>query len=405
MEPVGDEVFSLIGGNCNDKAQAPSAFFWLFLRSWADFCRFRSLSFWQNNNFGWKNRALLESYEKNLLEFTIAELLSGRALPVGKCSSEFGGSMKNMRPIIFNILWGALFIQAVSMSVAMAWGTLGHQSVALIAEAYLRPEIKEKVTQILRGKRLADVAMDADLLRDRPEFAPTKDYHFQNLDFYFLEPYKKQVMLDRSQGKKYKIGAVEAILKAQSDLASPRANEKDRELALKFLTHFVADLHQPMHTGLKSQYGGNGLDIRWDGNSKNLHQVWDSEIISDDLQDKIPTRTAQAWKYARVVIAEEHATVSELGLNPEDWFLESLTIQKQAIQTYKGKSQLAYQKWATPIVERRIYLAGRRLAEVINKSLSSDAGKISDFEKLRSWLSDQMRDWSGRIQWTRNMSY
>ncbi len=274
--------------------------------------------------------------------------------------------------------------------------------MALIAEAYLRPEIKEKVTNILHGKRLADVAMEADLMRDRPEFAPTKDYHFQNLDFYYLEPYKKQVMLDRSQGRSYKVGAVEAILKAQSDLGSITISERDRLLALKFLTHFVADLHQPMHTGLKNQYGGNGLGIRWDGEAKNLHQVWDTEIISDDLQEKIPSRTAQAWKYARIVIEEEHATSAEMNLNPEEWFLESLVIQKQAIQTYRGKPQIAYQKWATPLVQKRIYLAGRRLAEVINKSLSSSAGKISDFEKMKTWLSQQMRDWNARVKWTRS---
>ena len=35
-------------------------------------------------------------------------------------------------------------------------------------------------------------------------------------------------------------------------------------LALRFLGHFVGDLHQPLHVGFAEDFGGNGIDVRWD---------------------------------------------------------------------------------------------------------------------------------------------
>lgn len=293
--------------------------------------------------------------------------------------------------------------QMAMLSQVHAWGALGHQSVALIAEAYLKPEVRVKVDQLLKGQRLADIAMDADNLRDQPQYLPTKKYHFQNIESYYLDPYKKQIQLNRTEPQKYQLGAIEAILKAQEQIAAVDSSDEQRVWAVKMLTHFVGDLHQPLHTGLKSQYGGNGLILSWDGEKRNLHQLWDSEILVEDLQSKIPSSRAQSWRYARLAMSEQKGQNDEAirDLNPENWFLESLTIQKQAIKTFAGKNQSAYQAWAAPLIEARIYLAGRRLAEVLNRSLASAPVEVSEFTKLRKWLERELGDWSRRLRWAR----
>ena len=44
-------------------------------------------------------------------------------------------------------------------------------------------------------------------------------------------------------------------------LANPAINFKKRQKALKYLIHFVGDLHQPLHAGDNNDRGGNGVQV------------------------------------------------------------------------------------------------------------------------------------------------
>jgi hypothetical protein len=53
--------------------------------------------------------------------------------------------------------------------------------------------------------------------------------------------------------------------------------------ALKFLVHFVGDMHMPLHlTG--RERGGNGVKVRFGGRITNLHSLWDSRLIAQTLR-------------------------------------------------------------------------------------------------------------------------
>ena len=83
-------------------------------------------------------------------------------------------------------------------------------------------------------------------------------------------------------------------------------------MALKFLVHFIGDMHQPLHVGRGEDRGGNSIRVRWFGESRNLHSVWDSAIIASenlsfsefvDFIDHVPERilSAQVETCAREV--------------------------------------------------------------------------------------------------------
>jgi len=84
-----------------------------------------------------------------------------------------------------------------------------------------------------------------------------------------------------------------------------KKDKNDKE-ALKFLVHFVGDLHQPMHMGRKDDKGGNKVDFNWFGRKTNLHSVWDGALIENEkmsfsefsqyLQDKFESRKAEIKK-------------------------------------------------------------------------------------------------------------
>ena len=67
-------------------------------------------------------------------------------------------------------------------------------------------------------------------------------------------------------------------------LTNKSATRDQRAEALKFLVHFVGDIHQPLHA-VKEARGGNGIRVRFLGDERcgrydcNLHGVWDTGMI------------------------------------------------------------------------------------------------------------------------------
>lgn len=56
---------------------------------------------------------------------------------------------------------------------------------------------------------------------------------------------------------------------------------KDRdgcEKALKWILHFVGDVHQPLHASGKAQ-GGNGVNVTFGGRETELHAVRNPHIV------------------------------------------------------------------------------------------------------------------------------
>jgi len=86
------------------------------------------------------------------------------------------------------------------------------------------------------------------------------------------------------------LDAIQNVTSILADFASGsssiRANAAasgQAQEALKFLIHFVGDMHQPLHlTG--RERGANGVKVSFDGRNTNLHSVWDTSIIAKLLR-------------------------------------------------------------------------------------------------------------------------
>ncbi|KAH8977743.1 S1/P1 nuclease-domain-containing protein [Lactarius hatsudake] len=71
---------------------------------------------------------------------------------------------------------------------------------------------------------------------------------------------------------------VRASASTRGTFADERASE-----ALKFLIHFVGDMHQPLHLTGRNR-GANGVKVSFDGRNTNLHSVWDTSLIAKYLR-------------------------------------------------------------------------------------------------------------------------
>jgi len=242
---------------------------------------------------------------------------------------------------------------------AWAWGRLGHRVAGRIAEDRLTPNAKKAVQDLLDpGQSLADVSTWADeVRRDRPESAT---WHYVNVPI--SEPKYERKHEDPKGGVVSKIGDFQKLV------ADPNASRQARQDALKYLVHFVEDMHQPVHVGHRADRGGNDLQVQFFDKGSNLHRVWDSDLLDHANRSEDETRIALG---ARITL--DLAAQWSQG-SVEDWANESLEAARVAYLTPGTTTELrkgaklgqAYYEANLPTAELRVEQAGVRLAAILN---------------------------------------
>lgn len=252
-----------------------------------------------------------------------------------------------------------------SPAPARAWGTTGHRVVGALAADELTPAARRDIARLLRGEpdpTLAGIANWADDLRDHPPAdAPDADrrtarWHYVNLadDGCAYVPPRHCPDGDC---------VIEAIRRQRDVLADRGRPDAERLRALKFLVHFVGDVHQPLHAGYARDLGGKTFQLRYDGRGSNLHALWDSGVIAgigaqrllDDLR-RLPL-PADAGRDAG---------------DPAAWAQASCRIvRSDGFYPPGAKLKPAYVALWRPVAETQLRIAGHRLAVLLNAALSS----------------------------------
>ncbi|PWZ56140.1 Endonuclease 2 [Zea mays] len=75
------------------------------------------------------------------------------------------------------------------------------------------------------------------------------------------------------------------------EIFSPRIADNLTQMLL-FLSHFIRDIHKPLHVGFTSNKGGNTVDFHWYARKTVLHHVWDASIIQPTEDDFYGDRVA-----------------------------------------------------------------------------------------------------------------
>jgi hypothetical protein len=255
------------------------------------------------------------------------------------------------------------------------WYDEGHRLIARLAEERLRPRAAAAVRQLLGGERLAEAALWADRVRiARPDTGPL---HYVNI------PLAAQAYVparDCPEGR----CIIAAIERNRRTLADSGASLPARAEALRFLVHFVGDLHQPLHTATDSDRGGNDRRVSFLGLPKNLHEVWDGELIEASGMNE-----EQYFAHLRRLMDSLDVAALERG-TVADWAMEGH--RTAALQAYElpstGAIDRAYVDANLPVVDRALVAAGVRLALVLNQALATyppapprpAGGPITDLE-------------------------
>jgi hypothetical protein len=133
---------------------------------------------------------------------------------------------------------------------------------------------------------MASVATWADDVRIQPKYKPTASWHYIDFDVRMdntVDDYVKYCPNDDC--------VVAQIEKKIAELKTTTDETKQNE-DLKFLIHFVGDVHCPMHSVDDNDKGGNLKTVKLfkpdgtgRGNTMKLHAVWDRLIESKTSED------------------------------------------------------------------------------------------------------------------------
>jgi hypothetical protein len=252
-----------------------------------------------------------------------------------------------------------LAIAFLSISILLiSWGVTGHRTVGKIAENHLTANAGKAVHELLGAETLADVSTWADEVRNEPEYKATGSWHYINLP----------LGLSYSEFQKTVEGMSEAnvfsALHQQEKILTDKSTTREQKIvALKFIVHFVGDLHQPMHVSRAEDKGGNTIQLNYNGQGTNLHSVWDTKLIEHEGGD-----------YQQLAAKYDHPSPAQIKQWQSDpvikWIWESYTISSKLyaeVDAMKSRSiDDSYYTAHIGIVHERLEQAGVRLAGVLN---------------------------------------
>ena len=313
---------------------------------------------------------------------------------------------------------------------AWAFGCQAHEIIALIAEKHLSPRALAMVQQLLKDNpidpALSRYCQQPDL--DAMAYSSTwaDDYraaHRETGPWHQIDiPIGETKEANMAEYCPPAEGCVTQALKDQiAILRSPDTDPKKRADALRFVIHFVGDMHAPLHTANNNDLGGNCIPVTFFGEAPkltnpqyqtyapNLHGMWDYGIYQRQFSDKSMPPSSVEYKsgYKDRTVQQSAAELDrefasqEAGwmrgpIDEDAWTWESFEIAKAIVY---GKLPVAvpvekpagnhscveddhistrmlkldekldqpYQDAALPVFEQQVAKAGARLALILNQ--------------------------------------
>lgn len=244
--------------------------------------------------------------------------------------------------------------------ILISWGYNGHRIIGQLTAYHLNDRAKIEIKNLLGDTSIADACTWADDARKEEPFKETANWHFLNLPLGLtFEEFKKHIDTI-SKGNVYS-----ALVKAQNDLTNEDTPKQQKIYALKFIMHFVGDIHQPMHVARAEDKGGNTIQLNFKDKGTNLHSLWDTKILEQqnltytELANKynnLPDSLIKQWQSAPII----------------EWAWESYQISSQLYTEVNAMGNRSiddsYVQKHLPTIERRIQQAAIRLAGILNKA-------------------------------------
>jgi len=307
----------------------------------------------------------------------------------------------NKRPLLLI----AVLVSLAMMRPAFAWGVEGHEVVATIAYGLLSEQAKAGADALLADDPVpshcgagsfAFASIWPDRLREDPKQCASANKWGDTESWHFVAIPLAASAYEPARDCPGEACVTAKIASFAKILGDKRADLSKRRDALKFVIHFVGDLHQPLHTTaspldaaraakaraaggrqetdcLRKKYptdrGGACLDVRVDGVADTLRAFWDDDIVSALSPD--------ADTAAEMLIRNTPATAPIAAGSLTDWTNQS---HRLAVKIAYGMlpagpmpeltgSDGSYEARIEPTAAGQLQAAGIRLAAILEPLL------------------------------------
>ena len=264
----------------------------------------------------------------------------------------------------------------------LAWNAEGHMVIAQIAYNHLGSAVKAKCDALIAvpltygGSGTSTFVTGAVWADDYKSQLGSSIWHYIDLPF----------SLDGTSTNSFvpaSFDVVQAINLSIATLQNSGASQSNQAVSLRYLLHFVGDIHQPLHSSdafFASQPhgdgGGNGFGIT--GTWNNLHSLWDAGggYLIDSLSRPLSSvsQTTLSNKVAAIESAYLYSPNDGTIPNPMDWARESQGVAEAVSYvgiTLNSTPSTAYLNTAQATTEQRMSLGGHRLADLLTTLFAS----------------------------------
>ena len=284
----------------------------------------------------------------------------------------------------------ALTALLLTTTPAWCWWETGHQVVARLAAAHLSPAARTRIARTLQvpdtpgavADALAKASTWADETKNQTR---TGDWHFINLT---LQDRPSDIP-ERCPDNDCATARIRLFAgQLKSHTADPRWSELD---ALRFLVHFVGDIHQPLHDISDADLGGNCEHLKAPiERARNLHALWDGGIVNamdldaaaltasleadvermhNSTREKLSAGTQDDWAWEahelgiRDIYHKLHIPVEPIE------FPANCSTAPAEIQAFQPAIDSLYIDAMKPVVRAQLTKGGLRLARLLNETL------------------------------------
>ncbi|CAA0839812.1 Endonuclease 2 [Striga hermonthica] len=259
------------------------------------------------------------------------------------------------------------------------WGIDGHHIICKLAQPRLSEAAADAVKELLPAYAeddLSSVCLWADRVRFRYHWSAPLHY-IDTPDNLCTYQYKRDCKDGDGIADRCVAGAINNYTTQLLSYANASsASQYNLTEALMFLSHFIGDIHQPLHVGFTTDRGANAIDVHWYRRKSVLHHVWDTDIIEtaekkfygsnvDGLIDVLQKNITTVWSEQ----ATEWEACDTIAC-PDLYASEG--IKAACDSAYKGVEEDSvleddYFLSRMPVVNLRLAQGGVRLASTLNR--------------------------------------
>jgi hypothetical protein len=240
---------------------------------------------------------------------------------------------------------------------SFAWGVEGHRIVGHIAESYLTENARKEIRKILGTESIAMASNWADFIKSDTSFNYISSWHYINLKGGLSSTELKAYLSQDTAVDVYT--RINFLVK---ELKSKKLSKENKIFYLKLLIHFVGDIHQPLHAGRFEDLGGNKIKVNWFSDLKNLHQIWDDQLI-----------LFQQLSYTEYSTAINHTNPTQIKTWQQEplseWIIQSYQLSEKIYSDIKQPNQRLEYRYNfnyVSILNQQLLKGGVHLAGVLN---------------------------------------